>query len=95
MSRRTQIILGSVIALAIISAITSVALSNYRANRIEAILNPTPTASVDDGVVTLDKMVVTILNGTNREGLGTRLASRLETFGVFRSEEHTSELQSH
>jgi len=33
--------------------------------------------------VTLDKMVVTILNGTNREGLGTRLASRLETFGVF------------
>ena len=83
MSRRTQIILGSVIALAIISAFTSVALSNYRANRIEAILNPTPTASVDDGVVTLDKMVVTILNGTNREGLGTRLASRLETFGVF------------
>ncbi|MFM9095269.1 MAG: LytR C-terminal domain-containing protein, partial [Actinomycetes bacterium] len=46
-------------------------------------LNPTPTQSADDGVVTLDKMVVTILNGTNREGLGTRLASRLETFGVF------------
>jgi hypothetical protein len=46
-------------------------------------LNPKPSASADDGVVTIDKMVVTILNGTNREGLGTRLASRLETFGVF------------
>jgi hypothetical protein len=58
-------------------------LSNYRADRIDSILNPKPSASADDGVVTIDKMVVTILNGTNREGLGTRLASRLETFGVF------------
>lgn len=83
MNKRTQIILGSVLVLAIISAITSSVLSNYRENRIQAILNPAPTKSADDGVVTLDKMVVTILNGTNREGLGTRLASRLETFGVF------------
>ena len=83
MNKKTQIILGSVLVLAIISAITSSVLSNYRENRIQAILNPAPAQSADDGVVTLDKMVVTILNGTNREGLGTRLASRLETFGVF------------
>ena len=83
MKRSTQIILGSVIALLIVSVISSAALSNYRANRIDSILNPKPSASADDGVVTIDKMVVTILNGTNREGLGTRLASRLETFGVF------------
>ena len=83
MKKSTQIILGSVLALVLISVISSAALSNYRANRIEAILNPQPSASVEDGIVTLDKMVVTILNGTNREGLGTRLASRLETFGVF------------
>ena len=83
MNKKTQIILGSVLVLAIISAITSSVLSNYRENRIQAILNPAPTQNADDGVVTLDKMVVTILNGTNREGLGTRLASRLETFGVF------------
>ncbi|MFM1986225.1 MAG: LytR cell envelope-related transcriptional attenuator [Actinomycetota bacterium] len=83
MKKGNQIILGSVLALVIISAITSAALSSYRANRIEAILNPKPTASAEEGVVTLDKMVVTILNGTNREGLSTRLASRLETFGVF------------
>jgi len=83
MKRSTQIILGSVIALLIVSVISSAALSNYRANRIDSILNPKPSASADDGIVTIDKMVVTILNGTNREGLGTRLASRLETFGVF------------
>ncbi len=83
MNKRTQIILGSVLALVVISVIASAALSNYRVNRIEAILNPQPSASVEDGVVTLDKMVVTILNGTNREGLSTRLGSRLETFGVF------------
>jgi len=83
MKKSTQIILGSVIALLIVSVIASAALSNYRANRIDSILNPKPSASADDGVVTIDKMVVTILNGTNREGLGTRLASRLETFGVF------------
>lgn len=83
MKKSTQIILGSVIALLIVSVISSAALSNYRANRIDSILNPKPSASADDGVVTIDKMVVTILNGTNREGLGTRLASRLETFGVF------------
>jgi hypothetical protein len=83
MKKSTQIILGSVIALLIVSVIASAALSNYRADRIDSILNPKPSASADDGVVTIDKMVVTILNGTNREGLGTRLASRLETFGVF------------
>jgi len=83
MKKSTQIILGSVIALLIVSVIASAALSNYRANRIDSILNPKPSASADEGVVTIDKMVVTILNGTNREGLGTRLASRLETFGVF------------
>ena len=83
MNKRTQIILGSVLALVVISVIASAALSNYRVNRIEAILNPQPTASVEDGEDTLDKMVVTILNGTNREGLSTRLGSRLETFGVF------------
>jgi hypothetical protein len=83
MKKSTQIILGSVIALLIVSVIASAALSNYRANRIDSILNPKPSASADDGIVTIDKMVVTILNGTNREGLGTRLASRLETFGVF------------
>jgi hypothetical protein len=83
MKKSNQIILGSVLALVIISAITSAALSSYRANRIEAILNPKPTATAEEGIVTLDKMVVTILNGTNREGLSTRLASRLETFGVF------------
>ena len=83
MKKGNQIILGSVLAIVIISAITSAALSSYRANRIEAILNPKPTATAEEGVVTLDKMVVTILNGTNREGLSTRLASRLETFGVF------------
>lgn len=83
MKKSNQIILGSVLAIVIISAITSAALSSYRANRIEAILNPKPTATAEEGVVTLDKMVVTILNGTNREGLSTRLASRLETFGVF------------
>ena len=83
MSKRNQVILGSVLALLIISVIASAALSNYRTTRIQAILNPQPSASAEDGVVTLDKMVVTILNGTNREGLGTRLASRLETFGVF------------
>jgi len=83
MKKSTQIILGSVIALLIVSVIASATLSNYRANRIDSILNPKPSASADEGVVTIDKMVVTILNGTNREGLGTRLASRLETFGVF------------
>ena len=83
MKKSTQIILGSVLALLIVSVIASAALSNYRANRIDSILNPKPSASADDGIVTIDKMVVTILNGTNREGLGTRLASRLETFGVF------------
>jgi hypothetical protein len=83
MKKSTQIILGSVFALVIISIITSYALSNYRMNRIDAIVNPKPSATVEDGVVTIDKMVVTILNGTNREGLGTRLGSRLETFGVF------------
>ena len=83
MNKRTQIILGSVLALVVISVIASAALSNYRVNRIEAILNPQPSASVEVGVVNLDKMVVTILNGTNREGLSTRLGSRLETFGVF------------
>ena len=83
MKKSTQIILGSVFALVIVSIITSYALSNYRINRIDAIVNPKPSATVEDGVVTIDKMVVTILNGTNREGLGTRLGSRLETFGVF------------
>jgi hypothetical protein len=83
MKKSTQIILGSVFALVIVSIITSYALSNYRMNRIDAIVNPKPSATVEDGVVTIDKMVVTILNGTNREGLGTRLGSRLETFGVF------------
>ena len=83
MKKSTQIILGSVLALLVVSVIASAALSNYRANRIDSILNPKPSASADDGIVTIDKMVVTILNGTNREGLGTRLASRLETFGVF------------
>ena len=83
MKKSTQIILGSVFALVIVSIITSYALSNYRINRIDAIVNPKASATVEDGVVTIDKMVVTILNGTNREGLGTRLGSRLETFGVF------------
>lgn len=83
MKKSTQIILGSVFALVIVSIITSYALSNYRMNRIDAIVNPKPSATIEDGVVTIDKMVVTILNGTNREGLGTRLGSRLETFGVF------------
>lgn len=83
MKKSTQIILGSVLALLVVSVIASAALSNYRANRIDSILNPKPSASADDGIVTIDKMVVTILNGTNREGLGTRLGSRLETFGVF------------
>ncbi len=83
MKKSTQTILGSVFALVIVSIITSYALSNYRMNRIDAIVNPKPSATVEDGVVTIDKMVVTILNGTNREGLGTRLGSRLETFGVF------------
>ena len=83
MKKSTQIILGSVFALVIVSIITSYALSNYRMNRIDAIVNPKPSATVEDVVVTIDKMVVTILNGTNREGLGTRLGSRLETFGVF------------
>ena len=83
MKKSTQIILGSVFALVIVSIITSYALSNYRINRIDAIVNPKPSTTVEDGVVTIDKMVVTILNGTNREGLGTRLGSRLETFGVF------------
>jgi len=83
MKKSTQIILGSVFALVIVSIITSYALSNYRINRIDTIVNPKPSATVEDGVVTIDKMVVTILNGTNREGLGTRLGSRLETFGVF------------
>ena len=83
MKKSTQIILGSVFALVIVSIITSYALSNYRINSIDAIVNPKPSATVEDGVVTIDKMVVTILNGTNREGLGTRLGSRLETFGVF------------
>ena len=83
MKKSTQIILGSVFALVIVSIITSYALSNYRINRIDAIVNPKSSATVEDCVVTIDKMVVTILNGTNREGLGTRLGSRLETFGVF------------
>lgn len=83
MKKSTQIILSSVLALVIVSVIASAALSNYRATRIDAIINPQPSASADDGVVTLDKMVVTILNGTNREGLSTRLGSRLETYGVF------------
>jgi hypothetical protein len=83
MKKSTQIILGSVLAFLLVSVIASASLSNYRTNRIEAIINPGPSQSADNGVVTLDKMVVTILNGTNREGLGTRLASRLETFGVF------------
>ena len=83
MKKSTQIILGSVFALVIVSIITSYALSNYRINRIDAIVNPKPSATVEDGVVTIDKMVVTILNGTNGEGLGTRLGCRLETFGVF------------
>jgi hypothetical protein len=83
MKKSTQIILVSVLALVVLSVIASTTLANYRANRIEAILNPQPTATADEGVVTLDRMVVTILNGTNRTGLGTRLASRLETFGVF------------
>ena len=83
MKKSTQIILFSVLALVVLSVIASTTLANYRANRIEAILNPQPTATADEGVVTLDRMVVTILNGTNRTGLGTRLASRLETFGVF------------
>lgn len=83
MKKSTQAILISVLALVVISVIASTALVNYRANRIEAILNPQPTATADEGVVTLDRMVVTILNGTNRTGLGTRLGSRLETFGVF------------
>jgi len=83
MKKSTQFILGSVFALVIVSIITSYALSNYRINRIDTIVNPKPSATVEDGVVTIDKMVVTILNGTNREGLGTRLGSRLETFGVF------------
>ena len=39
MNKKTQIILGSVLALAIISAITSSVLSNYRENRIQAISN--------------------------------------------------------
>jgi hypothetical protein len=83
MKKSTQIILVSVLALVVLSVIASTTLANYRANRIEAILNPQPIATADEGVVTLDRMVVTILNGTNRTGLGTRLASRLETFGVF------------
>jgi len=46
MNKRTQIIIGSVLALLVISVISSAALSNYRVNRIEAILNPQPSASV-------------------------------------------------
>jgi len=81
--KSTQIILYFVLGLLIVSVISSVALSGYRETRIEAIKNPSPTATVDSNVVLLENMVVTILNGTQRDGLATRLGSRLETFGVF------------